>query len=173
MFGSYTILVFVLNFLIQSHQTMACFIRIFRVLHTVQSSVFKVRLLSICVSSNFYILSQWFIFVNHFFHFLQNSLSGQAGRFSEKFAAVFSGEVYHTKSFDKSQHIFCIFLFFFIIAIIAYFYTQYMVFFSLLYTIVSFLSLQRSRSRRKSAAPPGPLPFIRTAVPFYRSTVYL
>ncbi|WP_242355315.1 hypothetical protein, partial [Hungatella effluvii] len=25
-----------------SHQTMACFIRIFRVLHTVQSSVFKV-----------------------------------------------------------------------------------------------------------------------------------
>uniref|UniRef100_UPI003BAD2BC1 hypothetical protein n=1 Tax=Hungatella hathewayi TaxID=154046 RepID=UPI003BAD2BC1 len=42
LFGSYTIIVFVLNFLIQSHQTMACFIRIFRVLHTVQSSVFKV-----------------------------------------------------------------------------------------------------------------------------------
>ncbi|WP_207729239.1 hypothetical protein, partial [Hungatella hominis] len=37
-----TIIVFVLNFLIQSHQTMAYFIRIFRVLHTVQSSVFKV-----------------------------------------------------------------------------------------------------------------------------------
>ena len=49
---------------------MACFIRIFRVLHTVQSSVFKVHLLSICVSSNFYILSQSQVFVNNFFYFL-------------------------------------------------------------------------------------------------------
>ena len=117
MFGSYTIIVFVLNFLIQSHQTMACYIRIFRVLHTVQSSVFKVRLLSICVSSNFCILSQWFVFVNHFFHFLQNFLSGSAGRFLEKFAAVFSGEVYHIKAADKSQHFFYIFLYFFFGAI--------------------------------------------------------
>ncbi|WP_320928864.1 hypothetical protein, partial [Hungatella sp.] len=50
---------------------------------------------------------------NHFFHFLQNFLSGSAGRFSEKFAAVFSGEVYHIKAYDKSQHFFYILLYFF------------------------------------------------------------
>ncbi|MFR1455435.1 MAG: hypothetical protein ACLSUK_25290, partial [Hungatella sp.] len=50
---------------------------------------------------------------NHFFHFLQNFLSGSAGRFLEKFAAVFSGEIYHIKAADKSQHFFYIFLYFF------------------------------------------------------------
>ena len=66
------LLVFVLNFLIQSHQTMACFIRIFRVLHTVQSSVFKVLFVCYCRSSNFYRISWLSVFVNHFFLFLQS-----------------------------------------------------------------------------------------------------
>ena len=39
----YNYIVFVLNFLIQSHVKRGLFIRIFRVLHTVQSSIIKVR----------------------------------------------------------------------------------------------------------------------------------
>ncbi|EFC98784.1 hypothetical protein CLOSTHATH_02978 [Hungatella hathewayi DSM 13479] len=49
---------------------MACFIRIFRVLHTVQSSVFKVRLRCFVLNSNSFILPYRFCFVNNFFHFL-------------------------------------------------------------------------------------------------------
>ncbi|WP_279019788.1 hypothetical protein, partial [Hungatella effluvii] len=51
-------------------------------------------------------------FCQPLFHFLQNFLSGSAGRFLEKFAAVFSGEVYYIKAADKSQHVFCFFSFF-------------------------------------------------------------
>jgi len=85
---------------------MACFIRIFRVLHTVQSSVFKVLFLCYCLSSNFYRISQLVVFVNHFFIFLQNFLIDHRCVLEEVFAAVFSGELYHTKAFDKCQQLF-------------------------------------------------------------------
>ena len=47
------------------------FARMFRVLHTVQSFVVKVLGVADCLSSNFYILSDAFGFVNQFFHFFE------------------------------------------------------------------------------------------------------
>ena len=48
-------------------------LRIFRVLHTVQSSVFKVRLRCFVLNSNSFILPYRFCFVNNFFYFLFGS----------------------------------------------------------------------------------------------------
>ena len=45
-----------------------------------------------------------------FFKFLQNFCIGYRCVLEEVFAAVFSGELYHTKAGDKSQHLFTIFL---------------------------------------------------------------
>ena len=80
------------------------FIRIFRVLNTVQSFIFKVHfVVAFVLSSNSFILSQSLAFVNNFFYFFQTLL---------KFvAAVFSGELYNTKYFYKCQQIFSTFLF--------------------------------------------------------------
>ncbi|WP_207708675.1 hypothetical protein, partial [Clostridium sp. WB02_MRS01] len=50
--------------------------------------------------------------VNHFFIFLQNFLIAHRCVLEEVFAAVFSGELYHTKAFDKCQQLFQTFLFF-------------------------------------------------------------
>ena len=81
------------------------FIRIFRVLNTVQFFIFKVHfVVAFVLSSNSFILSQLLAFVNNFFYFFQTLL---------KFvAAVFSGELYNIKPSNKCQQFFSIFLFF-------------------------------------------------------------
>jgi len=85
---------------------MTYFIRIFRVLHTVQSSVFKV-LFSVSLSQQ-QLLKDIITgcFCQPFFYFLQNFFIAHRCVLEEVFAAVFSGELYHTKAFDKCQHLF-------------------------------------------------------------------
>jgi len=102
-------LVFVLNFSFKAAQTQLI-IRIFRVLHTVQSSVFKVLFVlsasgatRISYHLQLFLSTIFFIFFKAFSSFIDVL-------FEEVFAAVFSGELYHTKAGDKSQHLFTIFL---------------------------------------------------------------
>jgi hypothetical protein len=85
---------------------MTCFIRIFRVLHTVQSSVFKV-LFSVLLSQQ-QLLKDIIAgcFCQPFFSFSSKLFSSFIDVFWGKFAAVFSGELHHIKALDKSQHLF-------------------------------------------------------------------
>jgi len=106
LFGSYTIACIrseIFSFKVIKHDL---FFRIFRVLHTVQSSVFKV-LFSVLLSQQQLLKFIMFgCFCQPFFSFSSKLFSSFIDVFCRKFAAVFSGELYHTKAFDKSQQLF-------------------------------------------------------------------
>jgi len=88
---------------------MTCFIRIFRVLHTVQSSVFKVLYFVSLSQQQLLKFIMFGCFCQPFFSFSSKLFHRSSMCFRRSFAAVFSGELYHTKASDKSQQLFCIF----------------------------------------------------------------
>ena len=103
------------------------FIRIFRVLNTVQSFIFKVHfVVAFVLSSNSFILSQLLAFVNNFFNFFQLFI------FLLKLTTVFRGGalIYHF-IVDFVKGFFQIFLLFFSYS----FHALYLVFFHLLFHI--------------------------------------
>jgi len=109
LFGSYTISCIrseIFSFKAIKH---GLFLRIFRVLHTVQSSVFKV-LISVLLPQQqllYDIMAAYFC--QPLFSFSSKLSHRSPMGFGRNFAAFFSGELYHTKTGDKCQQLFSFF----------------------------------------------------------------